>query len=775
MKKVFLLGTLLCALLLAACGGGDEESTVSNTPTAIPIMTAAPTEPPTEVPTAAPTEVPAEEPTEVPAEEPTAAPTVEAAEAVTATEELTDTTAVTETSAVTETAALTSTAPLSDSEALTATDVVTASAVITAAAAPTATAEMTASEAVTATEALTETAPATSTVVSTETVAGEPITIENVTFTADPALASSWSGALVEDNSDPNSPPDMTTGPRRIAIEGAGEQYYQPYLFVYQVSDLAGTPEESEADLLTTLLNEGETLPVTGTLPFLPRANASQVVHGAMQTLDFANGNGVRYIVAYAQDASPFTARSFRYTFQGLTSDGEYYVAFVMPVTTELFPPEIAADLDYDAFIDDYSNYLTTTIATLGSATATDFTPDLELLDELVESIHVAEPTTASSAAELDFLGTYTASLPGPFPGRPVTLTLGSEDLATLSTDNMNGDGPITETGLWVQNEDGSATVTFTGTATTTYEVANVITFTLNADQLVAVGFSQPENYGTVGLQLQKVATATDEATEDSDETGSAEPPADLVDVTWQLATLTAADGTESMPDDPSKYTIQFGSDWRVAVQADCNRGGGSYESDGDKLVLGQLITTLAACPEASLYDEFMQGLGSVASYVVADDTLTITLADDAGTLTFTGATDEATADSEAAEEGEETASAEPPADLIDVTWQLATLTAADGTESTPDDPSNYTITFGSDWKVAVQADCNRGGGSYNVEGSELTIGPLISTRVACPDDSLYNAFMQGLENVASYEITDGALTIALKDEGGSLAFAPVK
>src|SRR4051812_28505541 len=46
------------------------------------------------------------------------------------------------------------------------------------------------------------------------TATGNKVTIENVTFSSDPALATLWSGGLVEGNSDPNVPPNPFTEPR---------------------------------------------------------------------------------------------------------------------------------------------------------------------------------------------------------------------------------------------------------------------------------------------------------------------------------------------------------------------------------------------------------------------------------------------------------------------------------------------------------------------------------------------------------------------------------
>jgi len=79
LRKWIMPVLLVCALLVAACGGPSAPAESSDT-----AAEAAPTEAPAEAPTEAPTEAPAEEPaeatpTEAPAEEPTATPAEEEA------------------------------------------------------------------------------------------------------------------------------------------------------------------------------------------------------------------------------------------------------------------------------------------------------------------------------------------------------------------------------------------------------------------------------------------------------------------------------------------------------------------------------------------------------------------------------------------------------------------------------------------------------------------------------------------------------------------------
>lgn len=75
-------------------------------------------------------------------------------------------------------------------------------------------------------------------------------------------------------------------------------------------------------------------------LPFLPLFNAHQVMHTSLQYLDFKNGTGLRYLTWFSQGIMPINNYELIYTNQGLTSDGKYYVAAVLPVTHPNLPSD---------------------------------------------------------------------------------------------------------------------------------------------------------------------------------------------------------------------------------------------------------------------------------------------------------------------------------------------------------------------------------------------------------------------------------------------------
>jgi heat shock protein HslJ len=112
------------------------------------------------------------------------------------------------------------------------------------------------------------------------------------------------------------------------------------------------------------------------------------------------------------------------------------------------------------------------------------------------------------------------------------------------------------------------------------------------------------------------------------------------------------------------------------------------------------------------------------------------------------------------------------PNDLAGRVWRWSGTTLNDGTKYIPDDREKYTISFLSDGKASIKADCNSVQANYVTGAGQtltITLGP--STRVACPPGSLDAQFLQGLSNVGSYIMQGADLILALKFDSGSMKF----
>jgi heat shock protein HslJ len=109
----------------------------------------------------------------------------------------------------------------------------------------------------------------------------------------------------------------------------------------------------------------------------------------------------------------------------------------------------------------------------------------------------------------------------------------------------------------------------------------------------------------------------------------------DVVDVVWEWVSATTP-AEEVKVDHPDRYTLRLGSDGRVALKADCNRGSGGYAISGDRaLTVKPIALTRAMCPPGSLSNRFAKDVGRATSYFVRDGDLYLELPVDSGTLRF--------------------------------------------------------------------------------------------------------------------------------------------
>jgi heat shock protein HslJ len=232
--------------------------------------------------------------------------------------------------------------------------------------------------------------------------------------------------------------------------------------------------------------------------------------------------------------------------------------------------------------------------------------------------------------------------------------------------------------------------------------------------------------------------------------------PAETMTLTgrvWELEEILFNDGKTLVAEPSENYTVEFMDDGSLAVQADCNRGRGSFTMPEPGLLsVAPIATTMAACPEGSIGNDFVQALGNANSFFFQDDRLFIEMKFDSGTLRLR----EASTDM----------------GLMGTVWKLQQIQMNDGSLTVPDAPENYTVEFMDDGNVVVQADCNQGRGSFTTTDNRLSIGELATTRMACPPGSSDTEFLRALNNASSFFFQDGQLIVELMYDSGSMVFS---
>ncbi len=190
--------------------------------------------------------------------------------------------------------------------------------------------------------------------------------------------------------------PDLLPGRLRMGINLAREGQ----ILIYPLNELAEIDPwvKSQIETLQILLAEQDPVPEDD-LPLLPVTNAAQVFHAQAQYIVSGNIRGLRFVSQHSQEARPIINQELFYTFQGFTDDNDYYVAAFFPLTTADLPDTIDVE-DWEAFNINYATYLSETTAVLDQLPPAEFTPDLNVLDEVVISLRV-EPQGALSNEEI--------------------------------------------------------------------------------------------------------------------------------------------------------------------------------------------------------------------------------------------------------------------------------------------------------------------------------------------------------------------------------------
>ena len=138
-------------------------------------------------------------------------------------------------------------------------------------------------------------------------------------------------------------------------------------------------------------------------------------------------------------------------------------------------------------------------------------------------------------------------------------------------------------------------------------------------------------------------------------------------------------------------------------------------------------------------------------------------------TLTACGA-EVSTGESAAVQGTAAEARSSDPAEIVGTTWYwLSTVTPVERIEV--NEPERYTLLLHDGGDAELQADCNQGRGPYQIGQGTLTAGPFISTRRACPEDSIDHLFLRQLENAAVFFVEGGYLFIDQKMDSGTMRF----
>jgi len=197
-----------------------------------------------------------------------------------------------------------------------------------------------------------------------------------------------------------------------------------------------------------------------------------------------------------------------------------------------------------------------------------------------------------------------------------------------------------------------------------------------------------------------------------------------------------------------SSISIQFTTDGNVSGSAGCNRYMGSYTTSGKSLTISApLATTMMACEQAIMDQEvaYLKALAEVKTFTISGDQLTLNDADKKGILVYQVQSQ----------------------DLAGTSWEVTSYNNGKQAVVGVLAETSLTAVFGEDGTISGSGGCNNFNGSYEVDSSSITIGPLASTMMACEQDVMDQeaAFLAALESAATYRVEGTTLEMRTKDD----------
>ena len=228
------------------------------------------------------------------------------------------------------------------------------------------------------------------------TEAPPTISYEGIDFTFGPAIAQNAQPEIVPAApGDPNNsfPGDVHPQYYLFSLNGypLANTFHQPKIYIYPARDY-GTMDPNVAQIVLQLQQAlAQKSAPAKDIPFLPIWNAAQMLTANIKFVDFKNGSGIRFLSQYGQAFAPINNHDLFYTFQGLTSDGAWYVSAILPVSNPILPNDDQAvpGGDWEAFGQNFATYITDITAKLAAQLDGSFTPNLAVLDAMIQSLKV--------------------------------------------------------------------------------------------------------------------------------------------------------------------------------------------------------------------------------------------------------------------------------------------------------------------------------------------------------------------------------------------------
>ena len=552
---------------------------------------------------------------------------------------------------------------------------------------------------------------------------------------------------------DNSQPPGPTGLPDNIQVffDLQNPQEYQPndpIVYIIPVVEYVAMWEENGNDSVTRSIEalrellEEKPEPIPTGLPILPyeQVGGTSDIQVQAEYLTIEMGEGVRFVTRFSQGPNPVTSDNppLFYTFQGFSSDGVYLITFFHPVITESLPSaDEVTEEEMNQMQADSQAYLDQKTAELNSLSSSDWEPDLATLDAMIISLKYGEEETAPAPTNpltnikwlwTSLVETDPASQSVIADSQNYNLAFFADGTVHYKADCNIGNGTYTISGSSMTIQLGQTTLVECGEGSLSTQfmslLGQVAAYSFESENLI---LALKDNAGKMGFTN---GGPVDSVTPPSSDTPTA--------VTIEPLNVRSGPGTEYY----SYGVVPAGTEFVVT----------GISEDGQWWVV-KVPTSIAP-----------DGQGWInGNYVETSNTDNVPVVPTPPVVTptpTTAATGSPTSEPGATETPQPGVTPSPttaPSNpLAGTSWTLSTMNG-----QPPLDGTTITLAF-SDSAVSGNGGCNTYGGSYAVDGNNISIGALTSTQVLCGTeiDQQEQQYFNLLGSANTYQLDSGQLVL---------------
>ncbi len=242
---------------------------------------------------------------------------------------------------------------------------------------------------------------------ATSEIQGQPLNLGGISMIVPTCLAASASGVIIPEENPGQDGPVFAYIPeyRKISLEGypLSGAFWEPIVQVYPVPryiELAPTINDTVAEMQQILAQKPASF--ANSIPLLPIENAAQLFHAQTEYYNFKNGQGIGFLTEYAQNYAPINNHDIFYTYQGLTSDGKYWISAIFPINASylqptydnftvpadgILPPQDMSSPNFEA---DMNAYYVQMLEKLNSTSQDAFLPTITCMKQFIQTLNIS-------------------------------------------------------------------------------------------------------------------------------------------------------------------------------------------------------------------------------------------------------------------------------------------------------------------------------------------------------------------------------------------------